>query len=67
MLNHRRDLIITRCSVVLLALLGSQELVDRWWNSENRAFDGVTPLKTLDSNPDAVVNYILSQLTGDYL
>ena len=53
--------------MVLLALLGSQELVDRWWSSSNGAFDGETPLKTLDSNPDAVVNYILAQLSGEYL
>ena len=28
---------------LLLALLGSQELVDKWWESPNKAFDLLTP------------------------
>jgi len=56
----------SRCDRVLLALLGSQDLVDGWWTSPNRAFDGETPLQTLDKNHHRVVNYLLAQLNGDY-
>ena len=65
--DERRQLIISRCSKVLMALLGSEELVKQWWDSPNRAFDGETPLKTLDSNPESVIRYIISQLSGEYL
>lgn len=28
---------------ILMGLLGSQELVDRWWTSPNKAFDNKPP------------------------
>lgn len=64
--DDRRLVIISRCSSVLMSLLGSKELVDKWWLSPNRAFSEETPLKTLDNDPEKVVNYILGQLNGDY-
>lgn len=44
---------------VLLALVGSQELVDRWWDSPNKNWDGLTPEAAYLLNPREVVAYIL--------
>lgn len=51
---------------ILLALVGSQELVEQWWTSPNRAFDGRTPMDVLDIDHRDVVEYLLSQTNGDY-
>lgn len=51
---------------ILMALVGSQELVDRWWSIPNRAFEGKTPLEALAIDHRDVVEYLLSQTTGDY-
>ena len=52
---------------ILHALLGSEELVKQWWSSPNKAFDGMTPYEMLDRDKDRVKNYLLGQLSGDYL
>lgn len=52
---------------ILLALVGSTEMVETWWSSPNRAFDGKTPLEALAVDHRDVVEYLLSQTTGDYL
>ena len=48
-----------RLNSVLFACLGSDELVDKWWDSPNKAFDMITPNEMLDLNPDYVVKYLL--------
>jgi hypothetical protein len=52
---------------ILYALLGSQELVQKWWESPNKAFDEMTPNEMLNRDKDRVKNYLLGQLSGDYL
>jgi hypothetical protein len=52
---------------ILYALLGSQELVQKWWASPNRAFNEITPIEMWDRDKDRVKNYLLGQLSGDYL
>ena len=52
---------------ILHALLGSQELVQKWWASSNKAFDEMTPIEMLDRDKDRVKNYLLAQLSGEYL
>lgn len=53
---------------ILLQLLGSQELVQRWWASPNQAFDGAIPDDVFHSDCRAeVVKYILAQVSGEYL
>jgi len=49
---------------ILLALLGSKELVLKWWNSPNRAFDGDTPQQLFDNQETykKVADYIYKQL-----
>jgi Protein of unknown function (DUF2384) len=63
-----RDLDTLRAKLdqVLKAMLGSDELVQRWWTVPNRAFNDQTPLDVFDSKPNAVVSYILGHASGDY-
>ena len=51
---------------ILHALLGSNELVQKWWSSPNKAFDDMTPIEMWDRDKDRVKNYLLAQLNGDY-
>lgn len=51
---------------ILHALLGSNELVQKWWSSPNKAFDDITPIEMWDRDKDRVKNYLLAQLNGDY-
>ena len=51
---------------ILHALLGSNELVQKWWSSSNKAFDDMTPNEMWDRDKDRVKNYLLAQLNGDY-
>jgi hypothetical protein len=52
---------------ILYALLGSEELVQKWWESPNRAFDEMTPNEMLNRDETRVKNYLLAQLSGEYL
>jgi len=52
---------------ILHALLGSNELVQKWWASPNRAFDGMTPIEMLNRDEARVKKYLLAQLSGEYL
>jgi len=45
-------------NVALMAMLGSQELVSRWWISPNKAFDMMTPLEMFDRHAEVVYNYV---------
>ena len=51
---------------ILYALLGSNELVQKWWSSPNKVFDDITPIEMWDRDKDRVKNYLLGQLNGDY-
>ena len=51
---------------ILLRILGSQELVARWWVTSNLAFGGLTPLAKFESDPKAVHDYLVAQISGDY-
>lgn len=52
---------------ILYALLGSNELVQKWWSSSNKAFDEMTPIEMLNRDESRVKNYLLAQLSGEYL
>ena len=52
---------------ILYALLGSNELVQKWWESPNKAFGDITPIEMWDRDKDRVKNYLLAQLSGEYL
>lgn len=54
---------------VLLSLLGSQQLVEQWWKSNNKAFDGKTPEEVFLSSKeghDLVLQYVHRFTSGDY-
>ena len=52
---------------ILYSLLGSDELVQKWWSSSNKAFDEMTPIEMLNRDEARVKNYLLAQLSGEYL
>ena len=58
---------IPRLNLILLSLLGSHELVNKWWVSKNKAFDNQTPEKMLAKDPQRVIQYVKAQLSGEYL
>jgi hypothetical protein len=46
---------------LLLPLFGSQELIDKWWKTQNKAFSNKTPEEVFIKDPSLVVTYIFSQ------
>ena len=55
--NHTRNEI----NRLLLPILGSDELVEKWWASPNLAFDSRTPREVLATHPEEVLNYVYGQ------
>jgi len=49
---------------ILKALLGTDELISRWWNSNNKAFDYDIPadLWHTSKGRNKVYNYLLDQM-----
>jgi len=47
-----------RVDEMLLAMLGSKQLVDRWWNSPNWHFKLEKPYIIWDTDPMAVWKYV---------
>lgn len=58
---HNR--IKNKINVYLIVVLGSQELVTRWWCSPNKAFDTMTPLEMFDRHAEVVYNYVTTFLS----
>jgi hypothetical protein len=53
----------------LYALIGRQELVEQWWDSPNRAFEGRTPNEVYLSGEDGrkqVAKYIFDNVDPGY-
>ena len=53
----------TTLNEMLYDLIGRAELVDQWWNSSNKAFDGKSPVEVYHSGEDGrrlVADYILT-------
>jgi uncharacterized protein (DUF2384 family) len=53
-----------KAHLILKALLGSDEMIAKWWTSPNRAFDGQLPddLWNTNSGRNKVYNYLLDQM-----
>ena len=51
---------------ILLSILGSEENVELWWYSKNKAFDNISPNEMIIKDEKRVVSYLLGQLNGDY-
>jgi len=46
---------------MLMALLGKESLVEKWWVSKNKAFDMKTPLEMYAEDLNRVDQYIKDQ------
>jgi len=46
----------------LLSLIGTEDLVEAWWKSPNKAFDGKTPTEVWTRDKDSVRMYIIKQM-----
>lgn len=61
-MNNRQKLVIDNW---LYSMLGSDELVARWWNSPNRSFNGQTPQELYDRDllgKQTVTGYVFEHL-----
>ncbi len=52
------DKMKAQVDAMLLGLLGSQELVERWWNGENWHFNLKRPVVVWSKDPDEVYAYV---------
>lgn len=57
------EVLRNRCNILLTALLG-KEHAESWWDSPNKRFDGETPRKVFDSEPNRVYNYLMEFAGG---
>lgn len=51
-----------KLNVCLFAMLGNDDLVNRWWESPNLAFENKTPNEMYEENEQQVIDYVLSYL-----
>jgi hypothetical protein len=49
-----------RCDLLLQAMVGPN-LVEKWWQSRNKAFDMKTAKEQFDIDPQVVYNYLMGQ------
>ena len=51
-----------KLNIMLFTLLGSDDLVNRWWESPNLAFENKTPDQVYEEDEQQVIDYVLSYL-----
>jgi hypothetical protein len=51
-----------KLNIMLFTLLGSDDLVNRWWESPNLAFENKTPNQVYEENQRQVIDYVLGYL-----
>ena len=54
-----------KCDVLLIAMLGTTELVDQWWKSPNKAFNNNTPEVAYYVEPKEVLSYLMRMSEGE--
>jgi hypothetical protein len=47
-----------QCNQLLIGLVG-KDMVQKWWASPNRAFNGMTPFVAFENDPDVVRDYLV--------
>ncbi|NBP03008.1 MAG: hypothetical protein EBU90_23425 [Proteobacteria bacterium] len=57
---------IGQLNLILMSVLGSEKLIEKWWNSPNKEFNLNTPREIFAKEPKRVIEYILSHSRGDY-
>lgn len=55
-----------RVDQMLLAMLGSELLVQRWWNSQNFHFNLEKPYLVWEVDPESVYRYVAGHVGGSY-
>ena len=60
---EQTELIYEKCDALLMAMLGRQDLVERWWHSPNRGFDMAYPAEV---EPRKVLQYLMSKAEGEW-
>jgi hypothetical protein len=67
MVTATKDNIESRCNMMLFGLLGSHELVEKWWRSPNKAFEGRMPSELFEGDEAMMVfDYLTHHCNGDY-
>ena len=63
-----QDKMLYNANQILKALLGSDELISRWWNSDNKAFDMEIPADLWHTSKGRikVYNYLLDQMEAPH-
>ena len=51
-----------KLNIMLFTMLGSDDLVNRWWESPNLAFEDKTPNQMYEEDEQQVIDYVLSYL-----
>jgi len=51
-----------KLNIMLFTMLGSDDLVNRWWESPNLAFENKTPDQVYEEDEQQVIDYVLSYL-----
>lgn len=59
------DIYYAAAHAAIAALVGDEH-VDKWWASSNKAFDGQSPSDVWKTDKERVLNYIMSNVYGDY-
>jgi uncharacterized protein (DUF2384 family) len=57
------------CDRMLMSMLGSEKLLNQWWESQNIAFDMKQPIEvfnTSESGRQSVFNYLSEHCFGGY-
>ena len=54
-----------RSEVLVIALVG-KNLSEKWWNSQNKAFNMMTPEEKWKEEPEAVYNYLMFHAEGGF-
>ena len=49
-----------KCGLLIQAMVGPN-LVNKWWQSPNKAFDMKTAQEQFDIEPEVVYNYLMGQ------
>lgn len=62
-LEDNKKALIGRCNFLLTALVGA-DLVEKWWDSRNHAFDLKTPREVFENDPQEVLNYLMRFADG---
>lgn len=48
--------------LALKAMLGSEKMVEQWWDTPNLAFDNQTPQQVFEQDSYPVIQYVLGYL-----